>query len=52
MKATTKVGAVGTALGLSALALLVPTLASGNARNNDGVTASLDFATAVRLSHS
>ena len=33
MKATTKAGAVGTALGLSALALLVPTLASGNARN-------------------
>jgi hypothetical protein len=46
MKATTKAGAVGTALGLSALALLVPTLASGNARNNDGATASLDFATA------
>jgi hypothetical protein len=36
MKATTKVGAVGTALGLSALALLVPTLASGNARNTVG----------------
>lgn len=36
MKATTKVGAVGTALGLSALALLVPTLASGNARTNLG----------------
>ncbi len=33
MKATTKAGAVGTALGLSALALLMPTLASGNARN-------------------
>ena len=37
MKATTKVGAVGTALGLSALALLVPTLASGNARNTVGL---------------
>jgi CHRD domain len=36
MKATTKAGAVGTALGLSALALLVPTLASGNARNTVG----------------
>ncbi|MGD9705710.1 MAG: CHRD domain-containing protein [Acidimicrobiia bacterium] len=33
MKATTKAGAVGTALGLSALALLMPTIASGNARN-------------------
>jgi CHRD domain len=36
MKATTKAGALGTALGLGALALMVPTIASGNARTNLG----------------